>query len=201
MIHDILRFRSKADEPHKTQTQLSTRALTEAETLVAKNVLLTALEPFLPGSSDYSALASDESSRPKTVWEALLSVPREYLDPYQPEFRRVKKLHRDKAPLIDYLTAKLAILSEKLERAKARQLTEYRPSSTAFVTFRNAAIARRVLSEMPTSPQFPLGCQTRPCPHYSDIIWPRLNKSVYRADVMRGWVVGILIFAATIVWM
>ena len=205
VMNDISKFRDTISSP-KTPKRQSLEKLrsTDEDGLIGKNVLLTALEPFMPGCQDHHRdLSGNETldSTPGTIWEALLSVPREYLDPYQPLSHRFDRLHKENLPLIDYLTAKLAVLTEKLEKAKAKPLSEYSPSSTAFVTFRTAALARRALQELPSSVLYPLGCQTRPCPHYSDLIWPRLSKSVYRADVVRGWVIGVIIFITTIAWM
>jgi hypothetical protein len=201
-LHNFRTTISSTSSP--SRSSLEKLRSSDEDGLIGKNVLLTALEPFMPGfQGHYREAATGETidSVPNTVWEALLSVPREYLDPYQTFAHRFDGLHKDNPPLIDYLTAKLAILTEKLQHAKKASITEYRPASTAFVTFRTAALARRALSELPSSELYPLGCQTRPCPHYSDIIWPRLSKSVYRADVLRGWVIAILLFFTTVAWM
>lgn len=206
VMNDISKFRDTISTPNTPKRDsLEKLRSSDGDGLIGKNVLLTALEPFMPGCQPRHDREStgDETLAPTpgTVWEALLSVPREYLDPYQPLTHRFERLHKDNMPLIDYLSAKLAVLTEKLEKAKEMPLEDYQPSSTAFVTFRTAGLARRALAELPSSDLYPLGCQTRPCPHYSDLIWPRLSKSVYRAAVFRGWVIGVVIFITTIAWM
>lgn len=133
--------------------------------------------------------------------QALLSLPAEVLDPYQPLTRKLGATNTVKAPLIDYLTSKLKIITENIEQLKSQPISEFTPASSAFVTFASAKLARRALKELSSHPLYALGCRTQPAPDYSDLIWPRLNRSVFRADQVRGWVIAIALFFVTLLWM
>lgn len=133
--------------------------------------------------------------------QALLSLPPEVLDPYQPLTRKLGTTNTVNAPLIDYLGSKLRIITEKMEKLKSQHIAEFTPASSAFVTFTSAKLARRALKELSSHPLYALGCRTQLAPDYSDLIWPRLNRSVFRADQVRSWVIAIALFFVTLLWM
>lgn len=126
------------------------------------------------------------------LWHALLRVDRSLLDPYQAVHKGV--------PLIDYLAAKEQVLADRLADALAEPFDSLKPASSAFVVFREARFAKRVLRELRSHPLHTLGCQTRPAPEYADIIWPRLSRTVFRADVVKNTIVGVLVFALLVFW-
>jgi hypothetical protein len=123
------------------------------------------------------------------------------LDPYQPLTRKLGTSKTVNAPLIDFLASKLKIITEAMEALKEKPITEFTASSSAFVTFKSAKLARRALKELSTHPLYAMGCRTQAAPDYSDLIWPRLNRSVFRADQVRGWVIAIALFFITLLWM
>ncbi|WVQ82649.1 hypothetical protein IAT38_004781 [Cryptococcus sp. DSM 104549] len=136
----------------------------------------------------------------KTVWEALHALPRELLDPYQ-SLTHMTSLFRDtNAPLIDYLTTKLSYLTMLLHEARSKPLESYPAASTAFVTFRDAKTARLALKILDNHPKRTLACRAVPAPEWTDLLWPRLGKSVYRSEFVRSWVVYLGVWAFTLVW-
>ena len=81
------------------------------------------------------------SEKHKTIWDALLSLPRSVLDLYQPLIH-LNSLFRGKAvPTIDYYTAKLRVIASLFTKARLPPLNAYVP--TAFVTFETPRDARR----------------------------------------------------------
>ncbi|ORY32231.1 putative integral membrane protein [Naematelia encephala] len=135
-----------------------------------------------------------------TVWDVLHALPRELIDPYQSLTHLTSMFHNKNAPLIDYLTTKLNYLSMLLEEARAAPLSAYPTSSAAFVTFRDAKTARLALKVLDSHPKRSLACHTMPAPDWTDILWPRLAKSVYRSSFVRNWVVFLAVWAFTLVW-
>lgn len=123
------------------------------------------------------------------------------MDPYQPLTRKLGTSKTVNAPLIDFLASKLKIITEAMEALKEKPITEFTASSSAFVTFKSGKLARRALKELSTHPLYAMGCRTQAAPDYSDLIWPRLNRSVFRADQVRGWVIAIALFFITLLWM
>ncbi|KAE8542852.1 hypothetical protein D1P53_000915 [Cryptococcus gattii VGV] len=138
----------------------------------------------------------------QTVWDALHSVPREYLDPYQVliHSKPLSILHHHNPPLIDYLTTKLSYLTHLLTESLSKPLESYSTASTAFVTFRDAKTARLVLKILDSHPKRSLACKTVPAPDWTDLLWPRLGKSVYRSEFVRGWVVYLGVWVFTLAW-
>jgi hypothetical protein len=134
---------------------------------------------------------SAESDSDKTVWDALLSLPRTSLDAYQP-LVNLSHLFRGKVvPSIDYYTAKLNLLTSLITENKARAVTDYDPVSTAFVTFADPADARRACKYLAVHPNNPLACLVTMAPAYQDIDWIRVMKSSYRGEVRHS---GISVF-------
>ena len=134
---------------------------------------------------------SAESDSDKTVWDALLSLPRTSLDAYQP-LVNLSHLFRGKVvPSIDYYTAKLNLLTSLITENRARAVTDYDPVSTAFVTFADPADAKRACKYLAVHPNNPLACLVTMAPAYQDIDWIRVMKSSYKGEV---WHSGITVF-------
>jgi len=127
---------------------------------------------------------SAESDSDKTVWDALLSLPRTSLDAYQP-LVNLSHLFRGKVvPSIDYYTAKLNLLTSLITENRARAVTDYDPVSTAFVTFADPADARRACKYLAVHPNNPMACLVTMAPAYQDIDWIRVMKSSYKGEVI-----------------
>ncbi|OCF73930.1 hypothetical protein I204_05778 [Kwoniella mangroviensis CBS 8886] len=155
--------------------------------------LVRVLDPFL---DDHGFAGKVDT----TVWDALHSLPRECIDPYQ-SLTHLTSLFRDQnAPLIDYLTTKLSYLTMLLDESRSRPLSSYTPSSAAFVTFKDAKTARLASKILDSHPKRSLACHAVPAPDWTDILWPRLGKSTYRSEFVRGWVVYLGVWAFTLVW-
>ncbi|KAG6857147.1 hypothetical protein H0H87_008717 [Tephrocybe sp. NHM501043] len=119
----------------------------------------------------------------KTIWEALHSLPRHSLDPYQP-LVNLSYLFRGKTvPAIDYYTAKLNILTSLVTEARSKAVNDYDPVSTAFVTFANAVDARRACKYLAVHPNNPLACMVTMAPMYQDLDWARVMKSSFNVEV------------------
>lgn len=127
--------------------------------------------------------ASHEDA-PKTIWEALFSLPRSTLDAYQP-LTHLNALFRGKTvPTIDYYTAKLNLLTGLITEERSLPPSSFRPMSTAFVTFADPADARRACKYLAVHPNNPVNaCLVTMAPSYEDLDWTRLMKSTYRAEV------------------
>lgn len=171
---------------------------------VDKDKLAEALREFIPRDGSSTPVTHIQDEHLPSIWRALLDLPRELLDPYQAVYRKRKSklsVRRLQAPLIDYLAAKEKILAEKMEAAISEPFETLQPASSAFVVFTEARFARRVLRELPSHPDHALGCQTQPAPDYTDLIWPRLVRAVYRADVFKNFFIGVLVFFLILFWM
>lgn len=132
---------------------------------------------------DDSDQSYDHHEKHKTIWDALLSLPRSVLDPYQPLIH-LNSLFRGKAiPTIDYYTAKLRVLTSLITEAKSLPLTGYDPVSTAFVTFESPKDARRACKYLAVHPDNPLVCTVSMAPLYEDIDWTRIMKLPYNLEV------------------
>jgi hypothetical protein len=130
------------------------------------------------------------------------NLPRQLLDPYQAltHLSFTSRFRKTNAPLIDYLTTKLAYLTILLDDARAKPMSSYPASSAAFVTFRDARTARLALKVLENHPKRRLACHTQPAPDWAELLWPRLGLSVYRSEFVRGWVVFIGVWAFTLAW-
>jgi len=123
------------------------------------------------------------SEKHKTIWDALLSLPRSVLDPYQPLIH-LNSLFRGKTvPTIDYYTAKLRVLTSLITEARSLPLSGYDPVSTAFVTFETPKDARRACKYLAVHPDNPLVCTVTMAPLYEDIDWTRIMKLPYNLEV------------------
>ena len=123
------------------------------------------------------------SEKHKTIWDALLSLPRTVLDPYQPLIH-LNLLSRGKTvPTIDYYTAKLGVLNSLITEARSLPLSGYDPVSTAFVTFKTPKDARRACKYLAVHPDNPLVCTVTMAPLYDDVDWTRIMKLPFNLEV------------------
>ena len=132
---------------------------------------------------DGSDQPNDYQEKHKTIWDALLSLPRSVLDPYQPLIH-LNSLFRGKTvPTIDYYTAKLRVLTSLIVEARSLPLSGYDSVSTAFVTFESPKDARRACKYLAVHPDKPLVCTVSMAPLYEDIDWTRIMKLPYNLEV------------------
>ncbi|PWN18768.1 hypothetical protein BCV69DRAFT_62337 [Microstroma glucosiphilum] len=151
------------------------------------------------GGSPYSQSTNgllDENSQLNSVWEALADVPRRLLDPYQPVTRLSVLFRGQRVPTIDYLLAKLNLLTALIAEMKARPPTDYEPTSTAFVTFRDPRQARMVWRELNSQ----LVMKVKMAPEVKDIDWDRLMSTSFTGSLIRGFTVNAFFWAFTILW-
>jgi len=87
-----------------------------------------------------------------------------------------------------------------LDDARDKELEEYQAASTAFVSFKDARTARLVLRILDNHPKRSLACHTLPAPDWTDLLWPRLGRSVYRSELIRSWVTFFGVWAFTLAW-
>ncbi|KIK52099.1 hypothetical protein GYMLUDRAFT_88867 [Collybiopsis luxurians FD-317 M1] len=156
-----------------------------------------------PTSPKYPPSAITERPRrhQKTVWDALLGLPRNALDAYQP-LVRLSHLFRGKTvPSIDYYTAKLNLLTSLITENRAKPVNRYDPVSTAFVTFAAPEDARRACKYLAVHPNNPLACLVTMAPQYQDLDWHRVMKTSFNAEFVKDWVVGVGVWAFTIFWL
>lgn len=131
----------------------------------------------------YAHGKSAEARQHDTIWDALLSLPRSTLDPYQP-LLNLSSLFRGKTvPSIDYYTAKLNLLTSMITEHRSRAMADYMPVSTAFVTFANPNDARRACKYLAVNPHNPLTCLVTMAPLYEDVDWIRIMKLPFRVEV------------------
>ncbi|KAG6337317.1 hypothetical protein ID866_1779 [Astraeus odoratus] len=150
--------------------------------------------------SNESQTPENQEKRFKTVWDALFSLPRSVLDPYQP-LVHLSVLFRGKTvPAIDYYTAKLQILTRLIAQNRAKAVIDYDPVSTAFITFKDPKDARKACKYLAVHPENPLACLVTMAPQYEDIDWTRIMKSTFRAELIKDWVVSLGVWGFTIFW-
>jgi hypothetical protein len=118
-----------------------------------------------------------------TIWEALLGLPRSYLDPYQPLVRLNVFFRGKTVPAIDYYTAKLKVLTELITENRSRPITNYEAVSTAFVTFADPRDARRACKYLAVHPNNPLTCLVTMAPSVEDLDWIPIMKSQFKVEV------------------
>lgn len=87
-----------------------------------------------------------------------------------------------------------------LDDARDKDLSEYQAASTAFVIFKDARTSRLALKILDSHPKRSLACHTVPAPDWTDLLWPRLGRSVYRSELVRSWVTFIAVWAFTLAW-
>ncbi|EKM51821.1 uncharacterized protein PHACADRAFT_31623 [Phanerochaete carnosa HHB-10118-sp] len=137
----------------------------------------------------------------KTVWEALLSLPRSTLDTYQPLIHLSALFRGKTVPAIDYYTAKLNLLTGLITEERSLPPHEFTPMSTAFVTFADPVDARRASKYLAVHPNNPVSvCLASMAPSYEDLDWTRLMKSTYYMEFVKDWVVDLGVWGFTIFW-
>ncbi|KZW01495.1 hypothetical protein EXIGLDRAFT_760706 [Exidia glandulosa HHB12029] len=166
-----------------------------------KKLLVTTLAPFV----DHFALGRTDShpeqtSAYATVWDALYSLPRACLNPYQPLVNLNSLFKGTAVPAIDYHTAKLGLLTALVHEKRSRQHEEFEPASTAFVTFATPRDARRALEALPTHPRNPLECVAVPAPDYEDLDWARVMKRALKTEFVTDWIVNLGVWTFTCSW-
>ncbi|KAJ7259497.1 hypothetical protein B0H12DRAFT_1014472 [Mycena haematopus] len=162
------------------------------------------------GSSDSHSDEGDAQAYPpsspakangRTIYEALLSLPRSSLDAYQPLIN-LSHLFRGKiVPSIDYYTAKFNLLTSFITENRAKAVTDFDPVSTAFVTFADPADARRACKYLAVHPNNPLQCLVTMAPAYQDLDWIRVMKSSYNGEFVKDWVVNMGVWGFTVFWL
>ncbi|THH23170.1 hypothetical protein EUX98_g8009 [Antrodiella citrinella] len=137
----------------------------------------------------------------KTVWQALLSLPRSTLDAYQPLIHLSALFRGKTVPSIDYYTAKLNLLTSLITEKRTKAVSDYTPMNTAFVTFVDPADARRACKYLAVHPNNPLACMITMAPQFEDLDWNRLMKSTFKAEFVKDWVINTGVWAFTILWL
>ncbi|CAL1712846.1 unnamed protein product [Somion occarium] len=159
------------------------------------------VEMSTPFSSSSTSSSESAVSDEKTIWDALLSLPRSTLDTYQPLIHLSALFRGKTVPAIDYYTAKLNLLTSLITEKRAKAVGDYVPMSTAFVTFAVPADARRARKYLAVHPNNPLdACLVTMAPSYEDLDWIRLMKSTFRVEFVKDWVVNLGVWAFTIFW-
>ncbi|KIL63242.1 hypothetical protein M378DRAFT_80006 [Amanita muscaria Koide BX008] len=138
---------------------------------------------------------SHEFPSRRTVWEALLSLPRSCLKRHQP--RASPYSYAD----IDILTARLEVLTSNITQHRAKAPEEYDPVSTAFVTFGEPIEARRACMYLAAHPNNPLACIVTMAPAYEDLDWMSVMKPSFINEFIKDWVVSIGIWGFTLFWL
>ncbi len=148
--------------------------------------------------SDDESTDNNNSSTPhagqggeRTIWDALLSLPRTTLDAYQPLIHLNHLFTGKVVPSIDYYTTKHTFLTSLITENRANLTTDFDSTSTAFVTFADPADARRACKYLAVHPNNPLACLVTMAPVYSDIDWKRVMKSSLKVEFVKDWVVNI----------
>lgn len=118
-----------------------------------------------------------------TIWDALLSLPRNSLDAYQPLISLSHLFRGQTVPSIDYHTAKLNLVTSWITEARSKPANRYEPTSTAFVTFADPDDARRACQYLTVHPNNPLTCAVTMAPPYQDLDWIRVMKSSFNGEV------------------
>ena len=126
------------------------------------------------------------SDRNRGIWEALHSLPRTALDGYQPLIQLSSFFRGHTVPEIDYLTAKLNLLTTLITENRARAIEHFAPVSTAFVTFSDPRDAMHACRYLASHPDNPINCVVRMAPNFEDLDWTRIMKSTFKAEV-RTW--------------
>ncbi|KAJ6508720.1 hypothetical protein C8R45DRAFT_815696 [Mycena sanguinolenta] len=144
--------------------------------------------------------SSPTKANGRTIYDALLTLPRSSLDAYQPLIN-LSHLFRNKiVPSIDYYTAKFNLLTSFITENRAKAVTDYDPVSTAFVTFADPADARRACKYLAVHPNNPLQCLITMAPAYQDLDWIRVMKSSYNGEFVKDWVVNMGVWGFTVFW-
>ena len=175
----------------------------EGETLDTAGMkrLVTTLAPFVDQFAIQDAeKRGDHTSAYATVWDALYSLPRSVLHPFQPLISLTSLFSGATVPAIDYYTAKLGLLSALVHEKRSRQHEEFEAASTAFVTFATPKDAQRALASLPTHPRNPLQCIAVLAPDYEDLDWHRVMKRSLKTEFVTDWIVNIGVWTFTCSW-
>ncbi|KAI0632056.1 DUF221-domain-containing protein [Trametes polyzona] len=139
-------------------------------------------------------------SEDKTIWDALLSLPRSTLDAYQPLIHLSSIFRGKTVPAIDYYTAKLQIVTNMIIEKRSMAITDFEAMPTAFVTFADPVDARRACKYLAVHPENPLQCLVAMAPSFEDLDWTRLMKPTFRVEFVKDWVVELGVWAFTLFW-
>ncbi|OSD02408.1 DUF221-domain-containing protein [Trametes coccinea BRFM310] len=142
----------------------------------------------------------EKATHEKTVWDALLSLPRSTLDAYQPLIHLSSIFRGKTVPAIDYYTAKLQIVTNMITEKRSMAISDFEPMPTAFVTFVDPADARRACKYLAVHPENPLQCLVTMAPSFEDLDWKRLMKPTFRVEFVKDWVVELGVWAFTLFW-
>ncbi|KAH9891938.1 DUF221-domain-containing protein [Cubamyces lactineus] len=228
VIRNAMRRMSVAARRKSVIGNLDIEAVAESEDRDAiegedrMELLIRTLKPFVPepgtdipedasgwqklwkrSHSDFEAVLPtnpEKKDSEKTVWDALLSLPRSTLDEYQPLIHLSSIFRGKTVPAIDYYTAKLQIVTNMITEKRSMALTDYEPMSTGFVTFVDPADARRACKYLAVHPENPLQCLVTMAPSFEDLDWTRLMKPTFRAEFVKDWVVELGVWAFTLCW-
>ncbi|TRM64114.1 hypothetical protein BD626DRAFT_493819 [Schizophyllum amplum] len=125
------------------------------------------------------APAGRHNAHRRTVWDALLSLPRDTLDAYQPLISLSHLFRGKTVPAVDYYSAKLNLITTLI--------TENR--------------ARAACKQLAVHPENPLTCMVSMAPAFSDIDWTRMMKNSFDAEFVKDWVVSLGVWGFTIFWL
>ncbi|GAA5927178.1 hypothetical protein JCM10213_005601 [Rhodosporidiobolus nylandii] len=176
------------------------------------DLLLTALRPFLLPSSLDTPLPPPPTNvhgAPLTLWDALHALHSAHptlLDRFQPLYR-LRHFRHAHVPALDYYLAKHNLLFCLIEDKRARLDDEFEPASTAFITFSRAADARRARKELAWRPikriyhGRVLDCKVKMAPEVRDLHWDRLVLVSLSSDLLRGTLLQVFIWLATLFWL
>lgn len=159
-----------------------------------------AIPTYPPTSGSPPASPTLDSRAQVTIWEVLHTVPRHYLDAFQPLIRLNSLFRGATVPAIDYYTTKLGLLTALINESRSRATTEYIPASTAFVTFADPGDALKAVKLIPSHPKNPLACLVTPAPEYGDLDWSRLMTKTFTGEFLKDWVVDLGVWAFTCFW-
>ncbi|GAA5865963.1 hypothetical protein JCM8547_002898 [Rhodosporidiobolus lusitaniae] len=204
------------------KSRLKTRKRREKEDLekaarIGDHLLISTLRPFLTPSyssadkpsHSTSSSSTDSSSSYSSIWDALSALRSAHptiLDRFQPLYK-LKLFHSARVPAIDFFTAKHNLLYMLIDDKRAHADTSFSAASTAFVTFHRASDARRARQELAWRPirrlyhGRVLDCKVSLAPEARDLHWPRLVMTSLQSDLLRGTILLILTWAATLVWL
>ncbi|KAK2465349.1 hypothetical protein APHAL10511_002703 [Amanita phalloides] len=153
------------------------------------------------GSSSRSSSQSNSQVPHRTIWDALLSLPRNTLDAYQPLISLNYAFAGQFVPKIDYYTIRLGRVSERIAEKRSKPTSDYEPVSTAFVTFAEPADARRACKYLAVHPENPLACLVTMAPAYEDLDWMCVMKPSFNTEFLKNWVIDIGVCTFTLFWL
>lgn len=159
-----------------------------------------AIPTYPPTSPPPNTTPALDSRARVTIWEVLHTVPRHYLDAFQPLIRLNSLFRGATVPAIDYYTTKLGLLTALINESRSRPTSQYIPASTAFVTFADPADAQRAVKILPSHPKNPLACLVTPAPEYGDLDWSRLMTKTFTGEWLKDWVVDLGVWVFTCFW-